>query len=97
MQGYPRVTADGWSGVETVDACLTFNSAYTSSMQDSGEITYLFVGSKYFKFSNMMMVEEAGNVERDWGLPSNLDAAFQWSKTGLMYFIKGKKSLRICY
>ena len=65
-------------------------SLYTANMKDSGEVTYLFSGDVYHTFINFLQVEEAKNIAENWGLPSDLDAAFQWSKTGLIYFIKGK-------
>ena len=72
----------------SVDACLAFDSTRTPSEGDSGAFVYLFVGARYFTFANKKLVTDSRPIAEDWGLPSNIDAAFQWSRNGRIYFIK---------
>lgn len=53
------------------------------------QVTYLFSGDEYYKFLGMRMVDR-GSLSRDWGLPRNIDAIFQFSGDGKIYAIKGK-------
>ena len=57
-------------------------------------MTYLFSGNVYYKFIDMRMIER-GSLTRDWGLPSNIDAIFQFSN-GKIYAIKGEFKSRTC-
>ena len=53
-------------------------------------MTYLFSGSVYYKYVNMNLLSY-GSIENDWGLPSDLDAVFQFSEYGKIYAIKGRQ------
>ena len=89
FQGYPRLIADDWFGVTRVEACLTFLSEYTLTTLDSGEITYLFFNGSYKVFVNLQPIGFKRNVTLNWSLPATPNAAFQWSRTGLVYFAIG--------
>lgn len=90
FQGYPRKIADDWAGISRVDAAVTWQASYTQHRADSGETTYIFSGSQYYIFVNMMLARGYPKpIYENWGLPNDLDAAFQWSKNGLYYFTKG--------
>ena len=90
LQGYPRLIHQDWGGLTSVDAAFTYNSGYTNTGEGGGTMTYLFIGAYYFVFSDMMMADGyPKDIGDNWGLPDDLDAAFQWSKNGLLYFIKG--------
>ena len=81
--------ADDWSGLTTVDAAFTYNSGY-SNTGGSDTTTYLFSGSNYFVYQDMVLGDGyPKDIGDDWGLPDDLNAAFQWSQNGLLYFIKG--------
>ena len=89
LQGYPRLIADDWFGVTRVEACLTFLSEYTLTTLDSGEITYLFFNGSYKVFVNLQPIGFKRNITLNWSLPATPNAAFQWSRTGLVYFAIG--------
>ena len=89
FQGYPRLIADDWAGIESVGACLTFLSEYTANTIDSGELTYLFSQGMYQIFVDAQPVGAREDIKTDWGLPLTPDAAFQWRKAGAVYFTLG--------
>lgn len=61
-------------------------------MTDTGSLSYIFSGSQYYVYVNMVLAQNfPRSITENWGLPDNLDAAFQWSKNGLTYFIKGMR------
>ena len=72
-----------------MDACLSFFADYTNTNADEGQITYIFAGSYYYTFVNFMLTDEPRNITEHWGVPSPIDAAFQFSYSGRYYLTKG--------
>ena len=69
-----------------MDAILTLR---LSSDRDRQYI-YIFSGIYFYKFNhNRVQIGERSEIENDWGVSGPIDAAFQWSKNGKTYLIKG--------
>ena len=85
FKGYPVSIKAVW-GVNHVDAILTLR---LSSDRDRQYI-YIFSGIYFYKFNhNRVQIGERSEIENDWGVSGPIDAAFQWSKNGKTYLIKG--------
>lgn len=85
--GFPRLISNDWPGIRTVDAALTLEYEIYNRRYRYRTVTYLFSRNEYFKYVNMDMVDHGSLT--DWGLPSNIDAIFQYSGDGKIYAIKG--------
>ena len=92
VDGYPRKINADWSGinVDHIDAALTPPWELVNGQWRYLEVTYLFSGDYYYKLVNMRVEGGAKSIAEDFGLPSNVDAVFQWYKDGRYYAIKGK-------
>ena len=80
-----------WGGIVQVDACLSFDSRRTPGEADRGSVVFLFVGQSYFTFANKKMIVESQSIVKHWGIKGPISAAFQWSKNGVIYLVKGEK------
>jgi matrix metalloproteinase-14 (membrane-inserted) len=85
VPGYPKSMRDGWPGIPSgVDSAFVWGG--------NGKI-YFTKNDKYWKFDP----ERKPHVQQsqypkpisEWGLPRNIDGAFQW-ENGLTYFFKGR-------
>ncbi|CAK8672150.1 unnamed protein product [Clavelina lepadiformis] len=84
-KGYPQKTASVWNIRGKIDAALSYNG-YTDIFQ--GSRVYRFVGERRVRGYPLPISSVY------FGIPSNIDAVFQWSGNGKIYFTKGAKYWR---
>ncbi|KAK2168567.1 hypothetical protein LSH36_16g14031 [Paralvinella palmiformis] len=93
VPGYPRHISekfDGLEGVSKIDAALSWERHNTPRL-------YLFSGDKFWRYDNKGLRSGYPKLIKAGfpGLPSDIDAAFVWKRTGFTYVFKGEKYYRL--
>ena len=104
-RGYPRLIQSRWQGLPSdIDAALSFPARrkfeYSDENQTFSEIIlnpeqfFFFKGPDVYSYigDSKQLAEGFPTSIRTCfqGIPDEVDAAFQWSGNGMIYFIKGK-------
>nr|XP_002125302.1 matrix metalloproteinase-24 [Ciona intestinalis] len=82
-EGFPASIRTVWGISGKIDAALTYNGN-----------TDIFQGHKVHRFRNGIRIQTSHISSRYGNVPSFIDAAFEWSGNGKIYFIKGEQYWR---
>lgn len=104
VDGYPRLISDGLPGIpDDIDAALFQEAEINYEWEWHAPTrkwklekyvlmeaaTYVFKGDKYWKIENMKVMQGYPMPMAEWGMISDIDAAFVWHPNNKIYFIKG--------